>query len=555
LASLNGKGLEVFKSLGAVDQHRDEAHVGGTIGIGHTRWATVGGVSERNAHPHLDCTGKVAVVHNGDIDNYLTLKESLIAEGHCFASDTDSEVIAHLIEKHAALGTVGAVQRTIQDLQGCYALVVLDQQSRQLVAARHESPLVLGLGENEVFVASDAPAILPYTNRIMYPQDGDVILLDQGKAEVWNRGEPVQRPVHTLEWDARRIEKNGYAHFMLKEIWEQPQVLRDTLAASDREMLALPMGRPSEALLLGCGTSFHAALMGEHLLSRFTGAPASARVASEFSGARPSSGSSLAVALSQSGETADTLAALRTVKALGYRTVGVTNVQESSIARMAQATVQTHAGPEVAVAATKTFLAQLMSLYLLAAHLAEDSAAAHRVQNAIAHAPDLVQRTLNMDAQLQQAGERLAAFDHLFIIAKGWNMPIAMEGALKFKEVAYLHAEGSAAGELKHGPFALLGADTPVIALLARDEHWTRMMTAIKEIKARGSPVLVLTDDPTEEVSAVADLTLTLPAAGDALVSPFANTVALQLMSYYCALARGCPIDRPRNLAKSVTVP
>ena len=564
VALLNGKGITVSRGLGTVEDNRDEiVHLSGTLGIGHTRWATIGGVSVENAHPHSDCSGDLAIVHNGDIDNFYALRERLQEEGHQFRSQTDSEVIAHLIESYAKEDIVEATSRAVQQLEGPFAIVVLHRPSRRLVVARRESPLVIGLGNGETFVASDVPAILPYTNRIVYLEDEDLALVWEGGLTVWQNGFEADRPVHQVSWSPDQISKGGYDHFMLKEIHEQPAAIRDTVAqylpVSESESPLpevdfLSKSEPDSVVLLGCGTSYHTALLGEQILSRYLTVPVVARVASEFQNPNIVVKKGLSVAFSQSGETSDTLNAVRRIKGIGYATVGVTNVMGSSMTRKVEATLYTKAGPEVAVAATKTFVSQLVSLYVLAYYLAPDRKMVATIPQNLRALPDLVGQVLENAEMIRDVAMEIANCDHMFIVAKGLGVPVALEGALKFKEVAYLHTEGYPAGELKHGPFAMLSKETPVIALVLNDEHRARVITCIKETRARGSMVIAIADQDDTEIGQYADRVVPVPKV-DPLMAPVLHTVVLQLMSYYCALERGCAIDRPRNLAKSVTVP
>ena len=554
LAFLNGRGLEVFKGVGSVDQHRDEVNLSGNIGIGHTRWATVGAVSERNAHPHLDCSGDIAIVHNGDIDNFRELRDRLLSKGHSFQSETDSEVIAHLIEVYRPAGLISAVQQAVTQLEGSYAILVLDRRSRHLVVTRKGSPVVIGLGDNECFVASDAPALVPYTRRVVYLQDGDFAMIGNDRVQIWNDGKEVSRAVHQVNWAASEIEKNGYEHFMLKEILEQPQAIRNTLGAYGAGLPDFPIAHPDHLLFSGCGTSYHAALIGEDLVSPRVSYPVTAKIGSELTNVPPANGNSVAVALSQSGETLDTITAVKKLKDSGWKIVSITNVQQSSLSLLADTVLHTGAGPEIAVAATKTFTSQLVLLYLLTSQLTKGSGTSVFSPSSLRALPGKVQQTIAMTPGFQSAAEQLAKYEHMFVIAKGRNIPVAMEAALKFKEVAYLHAEACPAGELKHGPFALLGPEASVLAIMDSATERTRMLTAIREIKARGSLVVALTDRDDEEVEETVDLMLPVPSV-NSLLTPMLFTVATQLLAYYCARIRGCPIDRPRNLAKSVTVP
>jgi glucosamine--fructose-6-phosphate aminotransferase (isomerizing) len=564
VALVNGKSIVVSKSVGTVEEHGSEVEaLKSTLGIGHTRWATVGRVTVANAHPHSDCSGELAIVHNGDIDNFHILRQRLRTSGHRFLSETDSEVIAHLIESHLQDDIVAATSQAIQELEGPFAIVVLHRPSGRLVLARRESPLVVGLGDGETFVASDVPAILPYTNRIVYLEDGDLALAWEGGLTVWQNGFEADRPVHQVSWSPDQISKSGYDHFMLKEIHEQPDAIRNTIAeylpASELEETVLraellPVRDPEAVLMLGCGTSYHAALLGEELLSRYLSVPVTARVASEFQRPTVQTSRGLAIAFSQSGETSDTMNALRRLKDSGYASLGVTNVMGSSMSRAVDATLYTKAGPEVAVASTKTFISQLVSVYLLSYYLAAGREAASMIPYNLRALPNKVGQVLAKELEVREAALKLAKCDHMFIIAKGLGVPVALEGALKFKEVAYLHTEGYPAGELKHGPFAMLSEDTPVIALVFDDEYRTRVITSIREIKARGSMVVAIADQDDDEIGEFADIVLGVPKI-DLTMAPVLHTVVLQLLSYYCARERNCPIDRPRNLAKSVTVP
>ncbi len=556
VAILDGAGVTEYKAVGSVDNQNEAIpRFRGTVGIGHTRWATVGKVSQQNAHPHFDCGKRVAVVHNGDIDNYLSLKKELEERGHVFRSETDSEVIAHLIEEGADEDLLDAVEKAVGRLEGSYAITVLRDGAKDLAVARKGTPLVIGLGDGEMFVASDIPAMVPYTRRVLYLEDGDVARLSGDHLEVRNGGISVARAVHQAEWSRDQLDRGGFEHFMLKEMHEQPNALRDTLESHGRVALSLPaFCKISHLLLMGCGTSYHACLVAKEILGRRLPFPVDVVVASEYRPNGLTPDNALAVALSQSGETADTLMALQAAKKAGYHTVAVTNVGNSSITRIADDVLYTKAGPEMAVAATKTFLSQLAALYALGAALQKLTPTDHETYlGKLSSLAGHVRRVLEDTGAVERIGRKLGIFDNLFIIGRGVEMPVALEGALKFKEVAYVHAEGCYAGELKHGPFALLGPDVPVIALVGQDEHRARMLTSMREIRARGALVVALAAAGDQAVYAVADEVIQMPALDSDLL-PFVHTVVLQLLAYYCAQERGCPIDRPRNLAKSVTV-
>ena len=558
-----GKDIALFKEIGFVNQLRMETTpVQGFHGIGHTRWATVGKPSVENAHPHIDCGGTIAIVHNGDIENYTTLKDRLLDQGHEFRSETDSEVLAHLMEGHAGNGLAHAVAHALREVEGTYALAALERDSGTLVLARRESPLVVGLGEGENFAASDVPAILENTREVVYLEDGDLAVLTPESLQVWHGEAPASRRVHHVTWDARDLDKAGYEHFFLKEVHEQPRVVRDTLAGrisstEPRVTLDLDLSRLPQLesiLLTGCGSAYHACLVGEQFFSAISPIHVVARVASELELPPPGGANSLAILLSQSGETADTLSAARIALQAGYFTIGVTTTEDSSITRVVDETLYMRTGPEISVGSTKTFIAQLVDLYLLGLQLYPlPTTALHTLMTELRLLPTKIQRVLAAEAQFQELGRTMASWEHVFLIGKGINYPIALEGALKLKELAYLHAEGYPAGELKHGPFALLSEETSVIAIIPKDKSYPRLLNTVKEIKARGATVIALTDTNDRDLSQLVDRVVRLPAT-DAYFSPIINTVALQLLAYYTARERGCPIDRPRNLAKSVTV-
>jgi glucosamine--fructose-6-phosphate aminotransferase (isomerizing) len=555
--------VTVLKELGFVEQLRRRGiPARGHQGIAHTRWATVGKPSLENAHPHLDCTGRLAIVHNGDIDNYTQLKERLVQQGHRFRSETDSEVLAHLFEGGDPNDLVSTVAGALKAVEGSYALVALDGESDTLVAARRESPLVVGLGRGENFLASDAPALLESTQKIVYLEDGDLVALSPREMRVWHGELPVTRRVHQVTWSPQDLDKAGYEHFFLKEVHEQPRVIRDTLAgriSSTEPAVTLELDlarhpRPERILLSGCGSAYHACLIGEAFLSTISACPVSAQVASELELVRPVQRGAWAVFLSQSGETADTIGAAIKARKAGYFTLAMTSSEGSSITRLVDETLYLRTGLEVSVAASKTFIAQVVDLYLLGLFLFPlPTTALHTLLTELRLLPSKVQRLLGAQAQVREIAKRIASSQNLFLIGKGINYPVTLEGALKLKEIAYLHAEGYPAGELKHGPFALLTAETPVIALIPRDGTYLRMLNSVKEIKARGAPIIALTDTEDTELSQLVDEVVHLPAT-DPSFSPILNTVVLQLLAYYVARERECPIDRPRNLAKSVTV-
>jgi glucosamine--fructose-6-phosphate aminotransferase (isomerizing) len=572
LARLEYRGYDscgIAVTANSIEVHKDAIRVGelarvvpkldGLIGIGHTRWATHGEPSQVNAHPHIDCTGNIAVVHNGVITNFQLLKQQLTSEEHNFISATDTEVISHLIEKYYNGSLEKAVEAALCDIEGSYAFIALMVGEPKLVAARKDCPLIIGLGDRENFIASDAPAILDYTDRVIYLEDGDIGVITPDSIQVKREGTEAEREEHRIAWSVEDAQKAGYEHFMLKEIHEQPKVIRDTLvgwvstteAAVD---LAQLRGGIESVLLLGCGTSYHAALIGKYIMEELLRIPARVELASEFNYYAQTLAKTGAIAITQSGETADTLKAMKRLRDEGCLVLAITNVVGSSASRIANQTIYTRAGPEISVAATKSFMAQLMVLYwLMMSYSKVDARRLAELVIEIRQLPAKVQQVLDNEDNIMEAAHYLSSCGNVFFIGRGINLSIALEGALKLKEISYIHAEGCAAGELKHGPFSLLGESVPVIAIVAPDNTYEAMLTNIKEVKARGSFVIALAEEGDEAIDQLADLVITVPKV-DVIFSPMVNTVALQLLAYYTAKQRDCPIDTPRNLAKSVTV-
>jgi len=560
IAIANG-GIEVFKDAVRVKVlAKASPAMEGKAGVGHTRWATHGEPSQINAHPHCDCAGRIAVVHNGTINNFLKLREQLTKEGHTLVSQTDTEVIAHLIEKYYEGDFIRAVEQALGDIEGAYTMIALMAGENRLVAARKDSPLIIGIGDRENYIASDVPALLDYTSRVIYLEDGDIAMVSADSVKVKQNGAGIAREEHKISWSMEDAQKGGYEHFMLKEIHEQPKVIRDTLAeyisaAEPAAALTGPEGGGLEGtLILACGTSYHAGLAGKYIIEELVNVPVRAEMADEFVYSGRITAGSRAIVITQSGETLDTLKAIKKLKEEGCRVITITNVVGSTATRIADQTVYTRAGPEISVAATKTFIAQLIALYWLA--LPYSRVDVRRLDDLVLELRQLpvkVQQVLDNEEIIAGFARKLAAFDNVFYIGKGINYPVALEGALKLKEISYIHAEGYAAGELKHGPFALLGSQTPVVAVVAQDNTYEAIVTSIKEIKARHSPVLALVSEDDDTMVELADSVITIPRI-DPLFSPVVNSVALQLLAYFVARERGCPIDFPRNLAKSVTV-
>ena len=555
------RAVDVYKDAVRVDVlSKTSPKFKGTVAIGHTRWATHGEPSQVNAHPHLDCTGDIAVVHNGIITNYQALRRQLTSEGHKLISETDTEVIPHLIEKYYDGNLEVAVEAALRDIEGSYAIIAIRAGEPKLVVARKDSPLIIGIGDREVLIASDVPAILDYSSRVIYLEDGDIGVVTRYYTRIKKDGREVKREEHKILWNIEEAQKAGYEHFMLKEIHEQPKVIRNTLGAYTQatepgtDLVGIRSPGVESILMLACGTSYHASLVGKYVMEELLNMPVRVELASEFNYHSYTPPKTMGIAITQSGETADTLKAMKKLKEGGCRVVAITNVVGSTASRLASHTIYTQAGPEISVAATKTFLAQIMVLYWLA--ITYSRADARKVANLLLEfrqLPSKVQQVLDDKAGIMEYAKFLAKFEHAFFIGRGINLPTALEGALKLKEVSYIHAEGYAAGEIEHGPFALLSSNTPTIAVVTRDNTYESMLTNIKEIKARHSPILALAEEGDEDITELADSVITIPKV-DSLFSPVVNTVALQLLAYYTAKERGCPIDFPRNLAKSVTV-
>ncbi len=562
--------IVVCKAAGEISELRKKLEgqsIAGRAGIGHTRWSTHGPPTDANAHPHSDCTGEVVVVHNGIIENYQELRDELEAKGHTFTSDTDTEVVAHLMEERITEGESPerAFRGTVQRLEGSYAIAALVEGEEGLFAARNDSPLVVGLGDGadldgdggQFFLASDVPAFRDFTDRVIYLEDGEFARLDGGLKVTTSEGELVSKAVHTVEWDAEETGKSGYDHFMLKEIHEQPRALRQCLRGRVEEQTAtVDIGdiadlNPSGVQFVACGTSYHAAMYGAQLI-RNAGVPAQAFLASEYATAPPPLQDDLVVGISQSGETADTLSALREASGRGGETFTLTNTVGSTMDRECDHTLFIYSGPEIGVAATKTFAGQLTALNLLSLATVESGRQRRAVVPALRELPGDVQRILD-SSSAEEVAEYYEGSRSYFFIGRGYQYPVALEGALKLKEISYEHAEGFAAGELKHGPLALVDEDTPVFAMVVGDgEEASKTVGNIKEVEARGAPVVVVTDGQSD-AERYADHVLEIPESHPRTAAVLGN-VQLQLVAYHIANRLGRSIDKPRNLAKSVTV-
>ena len=561
-----GSGLKVTRALGYISNLKGMIEpTGATIGISHTRWATHGVPSEENAHPHMDGSSSIAVVHNGIIDNHLALREELTKKGHTFSSQTDSEVVPHLIqEEYEGNGgnLLEAVRSGVGRLKGSYSIVVVHRDHPDMiVSARMRSPMVLGKGVNEGFVASDVTALLKYTNRFLYMEDGEIATLTRDNLHIETlEGKTVKRAFTSVDWGEEDAEKGGFDHFMIKEIFEQPQSLHQTLTGwrSEEERLSRELLSARMMRVVACGTSYHAGLVGRYLFEKFTKLPTQVDMASEYRYANSTLDDSLVLLMTQSGETADTIAAAREARRRGMRTIAMTNVVGSTITRESETSLYLRSGPEIGVAASKTFTSQVMMMYLLSSHMGYKMGRISKgeydaVQTNLRHVIRAVGGILNDISRIKEQAKWLSEARDAFYIGRYINFPTALEGALKMKEISYIHCEGYPAGELKHGPLALLTEETPIIAIISDDHTYEKMLGNVGECSARSSPVLAIVPEGDREVKRYTDRIITYPRI-DPLFSPIPISVILQLLAYYAAKERGCEIDKPRNLAKSVTV-
>ncbi len=578
VAVLHNGVLEVRRAAGRIRMLEGilrERPLTGSLGIGHTRWATHGRPSDENAHPHTDCQGDLVVVHNGILENYLELKERLTAEGHQFRSETDTEVLAHLIEHH--LKATGRIERAVKaalaEVSGSYAIGVVSAAAPdRLVAAKHGAgSVVIGLGRGEMFIASDIPAILSHTRDVLILEDDEVAVVTAESVELTTlQGEPVQRDSVRIHWDPIMAEKGGYRHFMLKEIYEQPRAITDTfrgrvapetgnIVLTDVTLDPATVRSIQRVVLVACGTAYHAAMLGRIMIERLAGLPAETDLGSEFRYRNALIGpETLVIAVSQSGETADTIGAIKAARLKGCPILAVTNVVGSALAREATGVLYMHAGPEIGVASTKAFSTMIVAMYLVGLWLGRQRGAittedSKKRIHELLEIPRLVEKTLELDEQIAALARYLSASRDFLYLGRGVQYPIALEGALKLKEISYIHAEGYAGGEMKHGPIALIADELPVVALVPRDSSYERMLGNIEEVRAREGLVIAVADGGDRMVAAKAHHLIEVPVTSE-LLRPLLTVVPLQLLAYHIAVRRGCDVDQPRNLAKSVTV-
>ncbi|NLY77924.1 MAG: glutamine--fructose-6-phosphate transaminase (isomerizing) [Tissierellia bacterium] len=574
IAVIKDNSIQVEKRKGrlaVLKESLEDNHVEGNVGIGHTRWATHGEPSDVNSHPHLNNEHTVAVVHNGIIENYLSLRQELTEKGYTFKSETDTEVLPFLIDYYYEGDLVEAVKKTISRLEGAYALGIIHKHHPDmLIAVRKDSPLVIGVGEGENFIASDIPAILNYTRQVYLIDNNEMAVLTNDSVEIMKTdGTKVDKEIYNVEWDVEAAEKGGYAHFMLKEIHEQPKAVKDTLSPrvdkdgmvniKDLKLDEDYIKRINKVYMVACGTAYHAGLIGKAFIEKYANIPVVADIASEFRYANPFiDENTLMIVVSQSGETADTLAALRLAKEKGAKVLAVTNVVGSSIARESDYVFYTWAGPEIAVASTKAYTTQIIGLALISLDMALkrgtiDEIKVKEIVGQIWKLSDKIEMILNREEEIKDMANEIHTSEDIFYIGRGLDYYLALEGSLKLKEISYIHSEAMAAGELKHGTLALIDKKTPVIAIATQDSLYDKMLSNIKEVKARGAYVIGVAKETNKEIEEIVDKVIYIPEVMDELATPIA-VVPLQMLAYYVALNRGCDIDKPRNLAKSVTV-
>ncbi|MFA5729642.1 MAG: glutamine--fructose-6-phosphate transaminase (isomerizing) [Candidatus Paceibacterota bacterium] len=570
---LNDNKASLFKRVGKIDNTEEEflsKDFKGQIGIGHSRWATTGLVTEENAHPHCDCKNEIFVVHNGIIENYKELKAKLIKEGHVFKSETDTEVIAHLIEKYFVSNLEEAVGKALRDVRGTYGLAVISTKDPdKVVAARMSSPLIIGVGTDEFLVASDPSAIITRTRQIINLDDGEIAVLKKDGFCILKEEKESKKNIETIDWDIEQAEKSGYKHFMLKEIMEEPNVIEDAMRGrlleeegsvklGGLESVQEKLREIDNITLIGCGTAYYASKVGEYMLEEYANIPTSTDIGSEFRYRKPIvNKKTAAIFISQSGETADTLAALREMKAKGVLTLGVTNVVGSSQSRETDAGVYTRSGPEIAVASTKAFIGQLTTLALITIYLGRQRdmsmVMGKRIVSELMKIPELAKEILKQKDEIKKIAEKYKQYRDFFFIGRKYNYPIALEGALKLKEISYVHAEGVAGGELKHGPLALIDENCPTIAICPSDSVYEKMISNIEEIKARRGKVIAIATVGNEEIKDIVDDVIYIPKTLE-MLTPILSAIPLHLFAYYFADSLDRDIDKPKNLAKSVTV-
>jgi len=561
----NSSGLSLVKAKGKIAElevHPMLNELHGNIGIGHTRWATHGKPDEINAHPHFDCNKEIAIIHNGIIENYQALKELLIKEGHKFNSETDSEVLAHLVEKFYSGDLSKAVINALKCVVGTFGLAVVHKDCEEIVVARKSSPLIIGVGEEEMFVASDVPAILNHTKKVIYLNDDEVASIKKQNYSIIDmKGNNVDKKIYEIKWSAEEIEKGGFKHFMLKEIFEQPKAIENTLRGRLKDnkvklSVNLDLNSINRIIIVACGTSWHSALIGKFYFEKLLGIPVEVDYASEFRYRDPIIGEKdLVIVISQSGETADTLAALKEAKVKKAKTLGIINVVGSTIAREVDSGIYLHAGPEIGVASTKAFSCQIIALLLLALYMRQEKKLEidKELTTELENLPDKIRQVLDESKNARLIAMDFAQNENFLYLGRGINFPVALEGALKLKEISYIHAEGYPAAEMKHGPIALVDENMPLVFVSPKDATYEKILSNMQETKARGGKIIAITNEKDDNLNKLADSVFQVPKTHDFL-SPLLNVIPLQLLAYYISDLKGLDVDKPRNLAKSVTV-
>jgi glucosamine--fructose-6-phosphate aminotransferase (isomerizing) len=559
---VSNNGLKISKKSGKILEleKEDIFQWEGNIGIAHTRWATHGEPNEINAHPHLDCKNEIAIVHNGIIENYHSLREILKKEGHHFVSETDSEILAHLIEKFYHGNLEQAVFEALNLVEGTFGLAVMHKNHDEIIAAKKGSPLIIGVGENEMFVTSDATGILSHTKKVNYLNDNEIAVLNQNEYFIKDlKGNNIDKKIYEIKWEAEQIEKAGFSHFMLKEIFEQPETIKNVLRGrikSGKIKLSLDTGQIERIILIACGTSWHSALIGKYLIEEIAEIPVEVDYASEFRYRNPIlKPDDLVVAISQSGETADTLAALKEAKSKNVKTMGIVNVVGSSITREVNSGIYLHAGPEIGVASTKAFTSQILALVLFALFLRQKKGLNldSNLLEEINLLPEKITEVINMSYEIRLVAENFKDAKNFLYLGRGINFPVALEGALKLKEISYIHAEGYPAAEMKHGPIALIDKNMPVVFIAPKDGTYEKVINNMEEVKARGGRIIAISNEKDEKLKNLAEKVFVVPKTHN-LLSPIVNVILLQLLAYHIADLKGIDMDKPRNLAKSVTV-
>jgi len=559
----DGKSLKLFKKKGKISDFEKEIglqNLSGNLGIAHTRWATHGEPSERNAHPHVDCKNEIAIVHNGIIENFHLLKILLEKEGHKIASETDSEIIVHLIEKFYSGDIEKAVINSVKSMDGAFGIAVIHKNENKIVAAKKGSPLIIGVGKNEMFISSDAAGIIEHTKRVIYLNDEEIAVIQKDGYSIKDfSGNDVDKKVYDIKWEIEQIEKSGFKHFMLKEIFEQPETIRNVLRGrikDGRIKLTLDFDSLNKIIFVACGTSWHSGLIGKYIIEKLTGIQTEVDYASEFRYRNPIiAENDVVVAISQSGETADTLAALKEAKSKGANVIGIINVVGSTISREVNSGIYLHAGPEIGVASTKAFTSQIFAILLLAMFIRQKKGMPidNELLDEMNSLHEKIRQVVSMSSEIRKVAENFKDSKNFLYLGRGINFPVALEGALKLKEISYIHAEGYPAAEMKHGPIALVDENMPVIFIASKDENYEKTLSNIEEVRARGGRIIAIANEKDERLEKIAEKVFIVPKT-NSLLSPVVNVIILQLLAYHIADLKGIDVDKPRNLAKSVTV-